>query len=370
MSASLDHPQNSDSTSPATADEGGDVLARLADVHKELAGALARAGIFIESRPVPALPAERSESDAALQRMRPACLPARGVAPPARLPLHKRPRFRMLVRLAMANVTAAAIVLLALGKIALPPNWREAAKSTIDVTGSSPASATPTTPTARPKPWLLARDARGTRSEPVPLDVAVQGRADGGVIVVTGLIPGMTLSMGEAIGDDAWRIAASDVILGDLWVIPPEDFVGTVDLVAELRLADLSVAHRRPIQLEWTPAAPAKAPVETRDAAITHPVPPSLEREAIVVLVEHGKDLFAAGDLVAARLVLERAAQASDAEAALALAATYDPVILKELNVQGLAADAALARRWYEKAKELGSAEAPRRLELLASVTN
>jgi hypothetical protein len=49
------------------------------------------------------------------------------------------------------------------------------------------------------------------------------------------------------------------------------------------------------------------------------------------------------------------------------LATTYDPAILRERKVYGFAADVAMARSWYEKAKEFGSAEASRRLELLAN---
>ena len=87
------------------------------------------------------------------------------------------------------------------------------------------------------------------------------------------------------------------------------------------------------------------------------------------MLVKRGKDFIANGDLAAARLVLQRAAESRDAEAALSLAATYDPLVLRELKVYGFAADVALARVWYEKAKEFGSTEAPRRLEILANAT-
>jgi TPR repeat protein len=73
------------------------------------------------------------------------------------------------------------------------------------------------------------------------------------------------------------------------------------------------------------------------------------------------------GDLAAARLVLRRAANAGDAHAAMRLAGTYDPVILEKLGVHGFVPDVAMARVWYEKAKKFGSAEAPQRLELLAS---
>ena len=94
-----------------------------------------------------------------------------------------------------------------------------------------------------------------------------------------------------------------------------------------------------------------------------------LDPEEIRIYLKRGKDLIANGDLAAARIVLQRAADANDAESALALGATYDPVVLRELKVHGLMADEAMARAWYEKAKELGSAMALRRLELLAKGT-
>ena len=64
-------------------------------------------------------------------------------------------------------------------------------------------------------------------------------------------------------------------------------------------------------------------------------------------------------------LVAER--RVEDARAAFALAASYDPIELKRLGVLGAAPDVTKARDWYERAKQYGSREAPRRLELLAS---
>ena len=68
----------------------------------------------------------------------------------------------------------------------------------------------------------------------------------------------------------------------------------------------------------------------------------------------------------AARTVLQRAAAAGDATAAIALGATYDPLVLRKLGVLGMGADLDKARSWYQKAERLGSPEAARRLELLA----
>jgi TPR repeat protein len=103
--------------------------------------------------------------------------------------------------------------------------------------------------------------------------------------------------------------------------------------------------------------------------AIPEPVLASspLGSEAIAMLVEQGKRLIASGDVAAARVVLRRAAESNDAAAALMLGSAYDPVVLRQLNVRGLGADIATARSWYRRANDLGSPEASRRLEMLAS---
>jgi hypothetical protein len=113
--------------------------------------------------------------------------------------------------------------------------------------------------------------------------------------------------------------------------------------------------------------------IPNRDPVAADPSAPALQRqldgEQIILLLKRGKDLIATGDLAAARLVLQRAADANHAEAALALGATYDPFVLRELKVYGFTPDAAMARVWYEKAIELGSPAAPRRLEMLTKGT-
>jgi TPR repeat protein len=109
------------------------------------------------------------------------------------------------------------------------------------------------------------------------------------------------------------------------------------------------------------PPPPAPEPVVPQDAV------QRLDPNEIASALKRADDLIASGDLAAARLVLRRAANAGDARAAMTLAGTYDPVILEKLGVHGFVPDVAMARAWYEKAQKFGSAEAPRRLELLAS---
>jgi hypothetical protein len=83
-----------------------------------------------------------------------------------------------------------------------------------------------------------------------------------------------------------------------------------------------------------------------------------LDADEIATLVKRGKDFVNHGDLISARLLLRRAAEAGSAEAALALGETFDPVVFQRLHVIGIEPDAARAQKWYQRAAELGSAAA------------
>jgi TPR repeat protein len=96
----------------------------------------------------------------------------------------------------------------------------------------------------------------------------------------------------------------------------------------------------------------------------------SLSDEEIAALVAGGRQLMVAGDIPNARLVLQQAAEAGNATAALELGVTYDPYgPTRPLGIEpqpDFTPDIAMARTWYQKAKDLGSTEAARRLENLA----
>jgi hypothetical protein len=285
---------------------------------------------------------------------------------------------------------------------------------------------------------------------PTPLGLAVEGRAENAVVIITGLAPKMELSAGNTVASDKWQISVAQ--LANAWIAPPENFSGSIDLAAELLLSDGKIADRAAIRVEWmspsllsadesetaleqpAPAvalasAPARvdreeklsvrqllqSPAQQSDreersvpqvsSAVTPSLPdreeiaarpasapgaslppldyqqiaPSVSRlpeqnqfdqKEITLLLSHGKNLMANGDLAAARIVLRRAVDANNAEAALVLAATYDPLVLRELKVYGFAGDTGMARAWYAKAAELGSSEAPRRLEILKRATD
>lgn len=85
--------------------------------------------------------------------------------------------------------------------------------------------------------------------------------------------------------------------------------------------------------------------------------------EAMVVLLMHrGDAALADGDIMAARLLFERAAALGSAAAATAAGKTYDIDFLSRAGAHGTRADPKAAAVWYRKAAALGDPEARARL--------
>jgi hypothetical protein len=133
-------------------------------------------------------------------------------------------------------------------------------------------------------------------------------------------------------------------------------------------LAAASISQPAPVQ------APVPAPVITTREPSPAPqratvdfVTRQLDRDELASMLQRADDFIKSGDLSSARLLLRRAAEAGDVHAVLALAGTFDPNVLKTLGFPEGAADIAMASLWYERAEKLGSAEAQRRQQLLAT---
>jgi hypothetical protein len=112
------------------------------------------------------------------------------------------------------------------------------------------------------------------------------------------------------------------------------------------------------------PAVVAVAPAVREPVPVTREAAPArrIDPDELAALLKRAKSLLAIGDITSARLLLERAADAQEAEAALMLAGTYDPLVLGSQDLRSVTPDPAAARVWYEKASQLGSADAKRRL--------
>jgi hypothetical protein len=117
----------------------------------------------------------------------------------------------------------------------------------------------------------------------------------------------------------------------------------------------IAVAYQSAVQSQPEIRQPA-APV------LSVPPPRRIDPDELATLLKRAKDLINVGDIVSARLLLRRAADANEATAALILAQTYDPAVLGTADARSVAADPATARHWYEKAASFGSQEALQRL--------
>ena len=225
-------------------------------------------------------------------------------------------------------------------------------------------------------------------------------------VSLRGLPPSVSLTEGHAIGPGSWAIPLAG--LPTLKANIPTGISGRAEIVISLigmdgrLLAETKTAlivgpaamipsqekaipskDKAPVELPPTRLA-APAPPTSPPAALVQPTPAPAARESTVTpsrapeltsqdkaraerLVARGEEYLATGNIVAAREFFERAADAGLAVGALRLAATYDPAELRRLQVQGIAPDRTTARKWYERARELGASEAVERLVRLGS---
>ena len=121
---------------------------------------------------------------------------------------------------------------------------------------------------------------------------------------------------------------------------------------------------RDDITTAYQSAVQGRAPAAAAPAAIAAPAPTvrRLDPDELTMLMTRAKGLLAVGDIPPARLLLERAGDGQEPTAALMLARTYDPAVLGTQDARSITPDLELARSWYQRAVQLGSAEAQRRL--------
>ncbi len=118
------------------------------------------------------------------------------------------------------------------------------------------------------------------------------------------------------------------------------------------------------------PVAPGLVPPSAPNRTLPEFVTRQLDRDELASMRQRADDFIKSKDLSSARLLLERGAEAGDAPATLTLAGTFDPNVLKTLGFQEGVADVAMARFWYDRAQKLDAAEAPRRIQELATASS
>lgn len=258
---------------------------------------------------------------------------------------------------------------------------------------------------------VLAEPASETRLV-IDIDPA-EAAPRGSFVRIRGLPPTAALTDGHAIAPGAWAVPTA--ALKTLRVIIPAGTTGRSEIVIALVTLEgsviaeakgsLVVAAARLIAPSPAPpvqqpaAAPPPPPQQPAPAAPTPPPAPKAEQQAALPpptvapsappavapkaqepvpsakelppatkqkaegLLTRGRALLNDGNVAMARLFFERSADEGLAEGALAMGGTYDPAELRRMRVQGTQPDLAQARRWYEKARTLGSRDADARLK-------
>jgi hypothetical protein len=301
----------------------------------------------------------------------------------------------LIFRLTLAAAAAAGIALFfvtALPFSQSPTRPGDDGTSTASIWQSLKTSLFPA-PQRKQMSTLVVNDSSGVVNEPLQLGIGVTAPSAGASVTLKGLPSGARLTAGKRIGASEWRIPAQEISAAA--VIPPDDFAGQITVTAELRGDDGDALVGGSVHLSWAPVSPGGSATQTASlpqqalpmappppaavrpqqalpsaapssaAAPTMPVVRNLDPKEIASFLSRAQDLIAAGDLPSARLLLRRAAEAQNARAALALAQTYDPVVLKQYGSRAPAADVAAARNWYERAREWGAPDVQRQLDAL-----
>jgi hypothetical protein len=194
-------------------------------------------------------------------------------------------------------------------------------------------------------------------NEPLSLGVSVDSATGHESVLLTGLALGTRLSAGVPVSEASWQLAPRD--LDVVYVYAPKDFIGIMNTAVNLLSANQRLIESRAVRLEWIVKLNSSPPTrQTEPEAVNAPAVQPMNQDA--VLMERGRDLLKSGDVASARLVFNSLANAGIADAALALATTYDPRYLAQHNLIGVAGDETKAHDWYQRASELGSIEASR----------
>lgn len=194
-----------------------------------------------------------------------------------------------------------------------------------------------------------------------------------------GLPASVSLTEGHAIAPGSWAVPLFG--LPSLKAIVPAGVTGRAEIIIHLVAVDGTTLAESRTALIVGPAtmiAPAdKAAAEPAPkrpnvlpAPVAKMVVPRLtelspeEKQRAERLVNQGDRHLEQGNIGAARMFFQRAAEAGLAAGAVKMAATFDPAELErmQVKVQGVVSDRAEARKWYERARALGAPEAEERL--------
>jgi len=208
------------------------------------------------------------------------------------------------------------------------------------------------------KPQIALNTERRIEAKPgeeVPFNIAIDSvdmLPARSIIAIRGIPQGATFSQGRPYGSSEWSLTPDEV--GDLRIHLRKGTTEGTDMRIELVGADGTTLASATTRLDVAE--------DPRAALILR----SDEGDRIEDLIKHGQKMVEVGYLAGARAYFKRAVEAGSGEAALLLGACYDPAFIEKIGAQGIKPDPKEARNWYERAKQLGIADADAKLAELA----
>jgi hypothetical protein len=311
----------------------------------------------------PAPRASRVEGEVAIAHMRRQALPNPSPVPQAPM---RAQRMALIVEGGGSSFIPRLLAVIAIAGVVLLMFREETRKQLNDTLAAAMSSYKVSSgKTSAHQPRLVVENQKGFANEPLPLGISVKDGSGVETLTVAGLAEGIELSLGASQGSTGWLVSAPD--LDKTFIGTPQDFVGVMDATVTLRSPLGERLDRQVIRFEWVQKRQERL-MPTLGPPAPTPGLPLLDPEQIAGLIKLGRDLLKHGDVESARFLLKRAAIAGNARAALELGLTFDGTVLAQSGVLGIGSDVDQAREWYERAIKLGSTEASRHLERLASM--
>ncbi len=246
------------------------------------------------------------------------------------------------------------------------------------------AAATPATVVTKKRiatATLHVADVTGQTNSLIPLDLHAAPAANGGDIFlkISGLPDTAYLTSGRRDGDKIWALSLDD--LKDVKLMVPQAQQNQIDVAVaafEKKTGELAAPVKSmTIALSDVSVVPASAPPPSQlppktglsaagdtvqPLAIPEPTSAGVglnpQQEAALHVAVSGDALLERGDLEGARRAYETAWNSGSAAGAYGMARSYDPLVIRTLNVKGAAADADMAVAWYQRAASAGHAQA------------
>ena len=246
-------------------------------------------------------------------------------------------------------------------------------------------------------------NSEGAKGQPIPLNIQLQANSTAAFrfLMVRNLPLEFKLSAGFG-AKNYWAVSLNDV--AGLQILPPRGFSGEFPLevllirsngaeperialnvaIAQNGTSLITVAGAAARSHALVPSTSPNSAIDGPQDAYAPPSPsdvtysvegpsintispqPAQMSDADQAQMARGNQLLQQGDIASARLVYKRLAQKNFAEAAYAMGNTYDPEFLTALSVTGMQPDLTEAKKWYQSARSLGSANAAQRLSSFA----